>query len=147
MRRRQVFLPMFAIEIRGRSKEDRVTNALQYRYEHGVIFHVNGALMGGEVPATNSDYETQAQLFPRVQHDDMIDAHAYAADIVRYDGVETEDEKQVKDSPYNFERKMKDMERKAKDAESLREYQYQEAIFKANNPTYQSDDEYYSEIE
>lgn len=114
MRERNRFLPMFAIEIKGRSKEDRVTDGLQYRYENGVIFHVMGEMNIGKddvqkgsvcikVPMLMTDYETQAQRFPAGGHDDMLDSHAYGADIVRFDAPESEEEKRLKNNPYSMD--------------------------------------------
>ena len=120
MKRRNIFLPMFAIEILGRNKEDRITNALQYRYETGVIYHVIGEMMGGKIPALMNLYEVQAQRFPIGGHDDMLDAHAYGADIVRYDPVETEEEKRAKKNPYNMDEFMERVQQDSMQRETER---------------------------
>lgn len=107
MAKRQIYLPMMPLKHSGRSKVDRITNALQYRYESGHIFHVVGEMLGGRIPMLNTDYETQAQRFPGALHDDMLDAHAYGADIVRFDTQESEQEKHKKEvarnDPYDLQ--------------------------------------------
>lgn len=109
MKEKRIFLPMYAIDIKGRNKQDRITNALQYRYEVKVIWHVVGEINLGKVtaPMLMTDYETQAQRFPAGGHDDMLDSHAYGADIVRYDAPESEEEKKNKQlqsrNPYNMD--------------------------------------------
>jgi hypothetical protein len=107
MAKRSIYLPMMPLKPAARSKEDRITNALQYRYEAGHIFHVVGEMLGGRIPMLNTEYETQAQRFPGALHDDMLDAHAYGADIVRFDMEESEQEKQKKEiarkDPYDLE--------------------------------------------
>ncbi len=126
MHARNVFLPMFSIDIKGRGKEDRITNALQYRYESGAIYHIIGEMSIGKdepqkgrrhiiIPMTMTDYETQAQRFPAGGHDDMLDAHAYEADIARYDAPESQEEIKAKDNPYNMDNFVDRVQRKARE--------------------------------
>ena len=81
----------------------------------------------------------------------MLDSHAYGADIVRFDGIETEDEKRIKErkknSPYNFDGKLFEMEQRAKESEMMREAKLEEARYKVQYDEYSDVDEYYSEIE
>ena len=107
MAKRGIYLPMMPLKHKGRSKTDRITDALQYRYEAGHIFHVIGEMLGGRIPMLNTEYETQAQRFPGALHDDILDAHAYGADLVRFDIEESEQEKNKKElarkDPYDLD--------------------------------------------
>lgn len=136
MQQRNRYLPMFAIEIKGRNKEDRITDALRYRYENGVIFHIMGEMTIGKddvakgsrcikVPNLMSDYETQAQRFPAGGHDDMLDSHAYGSDIVRFDAPESVDEKKRLSDPYSLDAFVERVEKKNRDA-GMRERQLEE---------------------
>ncbi len=146
MMTRNVFLPMYAIDIKGRKKEDRITNALQYRYETGVIYHVMGEMMGGTVPMGMSDYETQAQRFPAGGHDDMLDSHAYGADLVRFDAPESEEEKKKRNNPYNLDSFVERNQKRAKE-NALREQADEEE--RQYRTAYEQDtgDDYFDEIE
>lgn len=119
-----LYLPMMPLKHEGRSKQDRITNALQYRYEVGHIWHVIGSLMGGLIPADNTDYETQAQRFPGALHDDMLDAHAYGADVVRYDMPDSEEEIKEKErkrtDPYNMDAFVQRQQEKAQGVSQYR---------------------------
>lgn len=158
MQKRNVWLPMFAIEIKGRNKEDRITNALQYRYENGVIYHVTGEFTIGKddevkgskqikVPYLMSDYETQAQRFPAGGHDDMLDSHAYGSDIVRFDAPESEQEKKKHDNPYNIDAWVERIEKENR-AKRLQQEAIDEARMYGYNPQDDQElpDEYFDEI-
>lgn len=102
------------LDIKGRNKEKKITDALQYRYENGQITHILGDMKfvdqeteeTGKVnaPYNNSAYETQALRFPAGDHDDMLDATSYMADIATF-YVETKEEKEEKSkkNPYDID--------------------------------------------
>lgn len=157
MQKRNKYLPMFAIEIKGRKKEDRITDALQYRYENGVIWHVMGEMSIGkddpiegsiniQVPLLMTDYETQAQRFPAGGHDDMLDSHAYGADIVRYDAPESEEEKRQRANPYNIDSFVERIEKQNRENRLIEEARAEELRYRS---AYEQDeaDSYYAEIE
>lgn len=148
MQTRGIFLPMFAIEIKGRNKEDRITNGLQYRYENGVITHVIGEIQIGKVqaPMLMTDYETQAQRFPAGGHDDMLDSHAYGADIVRYDAPESESEKKAKANPYNMDAYVERIEKQNRERAMIEQAQEEELKYRMAYEQ-ESGDEYFAEIE
>lgn len=149
MEDRNDFLPMYAIEIKGRKKEDRITDALQYRYEAGVIHHVLGTLGLDEIPYDNGDYETQALRFPAGGHDDMLDSHAYGADIIRHDAPESEQEKRARNNPYNMDAYVERIQKKNKEradieAEAIERKKYEmEHSYYHENQDY---DDYFDEI-
>lgn len=102
------------LEIKGRNKEKKITDALQYRYENGQITHITGSMQFVEkenddtgkinAPYNNSEFETQALRFPAGDHDDMLDATSYMADVARFD-VETQEElkKKSEKNPYDLD--------------------------------------------
>lgn len=156
MKKRNIFLPMFAIDIKGRNKEDRITNALQYRYENGVIHHVLGEMSVGKdeqekgrkhvaIPMAMTDYETQAQRFPAGVHDDMLDSHAYGSDIVRYDAPESEGEKRAKQNPYNLDAYVERQEKKARENGMMIQAQQEEELYRLSHEE-EEYDEYFDEI-
>jgi predicted phage terminase large subunit-like protein len=55
---------------------DKVTRArtLAARYESGTVFHLRGA------PGLDA-YEREAVAFPNGEHDDLVDAAVYGADL------------------------------------------------------------------
>lgn len=160
MQQRNRYLPMFAIEIKGRKKEDRITDALRYRYENGVITHVMGEMTIGKddpqkgskcikVPALMSDYETQAQRFPAGGHDDMLDSHAYGSDIVRFDAPESQEEKRRLSDPYSIDAFVERIEKKNREgAERERALAEEREYLGAYGDTLQQDavDDYFDEI-
>ena len=162
MQERNIFLPMYAIEIKGRKKEDRITDALQYRYEAGVIHHVLGSIKvidnpapskdwyteDFDIPYDNGSYETQALRFPAGGHDDMLDSHAYGADIVRYDAPESEEEKKARTNPYNMDAFVQRIEKKNREIADQEAWKIQEEKHKMNEEweQVQEDDGYYDEI-
>lgn len=154
MKEKRVFLPMYAIDIKGRKKQDRITNALQYRYEVKVIWHVLGEMTFGKVqaPMLMTEYETQAQRFPAGGHDDMLDSHAYGADIVRYDAPESEEEIKNKNlqsrNPYNMDAFVERIQRENKqnnmsDTERAEMEQYK-SVYGGDDD--EDVDDYYDEI-
>jgi hypothetical protein len=145
MMERNVFLPMYAIDIKGRHKEDRITNALQYRYETGVIYHVMGEMMGGRVPMSMSAYETQAQRFPAGGHDDMLDSHAYSADLVRWDAPESEAEKKRRNNPYNLDAYVERIEKQNRE-NGERQKAYDEEQQYRSTYEQETGDDYFDEI-
>lgn len=142
MQKKDRYLPIFPIEIKGRKKEDRITDALRYRYENGVIWHVMGEMNIGQddtiegsiniqVPYTMTDYETQAQRFPAGGHDDMLDSFAYGADIIRYDAPESEDEKRIRANPYNLDSFVERIEKQNKERGMVEEEYIEQLKYKA----------------
>jgi hypothetical protein len=160
MQQRNRYLPMFAIEIKGRKKEDRITDALRYRYENGVIYHVMGEMTIGKdditkgskcikVPALMSDYETQAQRFPAGGHDDMLDSHAYGADIVRFDAPQSNEEKRRLADPYSIDAYVERIEKKHREAgerEKVLEEERQYLGVYGNELSQDTTDDYFDEI-
>ena len=155
MKQKNTYLPMFAIDIKGRNKEDRITNALQYRYENKVIWHVMGEINFGKIqaPVTMSDYETQAQRFPAGGHDDMLDSHAYGSDIVRYDAPESEEEKRQKNNPYNMDAFVERTQARAREErrreEEMEEMRREQAYLGQYGSAYEPEpveDDYFDEI-
>jgi phage terminase large subunit-like protein len=80
-----IFQSTFTREVLGRTRlpamavfpdKDKVTRArtLAARYEAGKVFHLHGA------PGLD-DYEMEAVGFPNGEHDDLVDAAVYGADL------------------------------------------------------------------
>ena len=65
-------LPVRAVTTRGVDKVGRA-RPLAVRYEQGLVWHVE-TLRGGKL-------ESQLAAFPSAEHDDLIDAEVYAADV------------------------------------------------------------------
>jgi hypothetical protein len=61
------------VETGGRNKENRI-RGLQPKYEGGAIYHIKGE---------NNKLEDQLLRFPKLKHDDVLDALSYGLDVVR----------------------------------------------------------------
>jgi hypothetical protein len=71
--RNEIFTIQF-LKPAGRKKEDRIKSGLLYRYEQGMIRHINGECY---------DLEAELLRFPSSKNDDCSDACSYQQDLVK----------------------------------------------------------------